>query len=210
MGGLAEHSYLLAIKPHKAWSLSATYNEQQFKNYFTYSNIRSLFNPDNGGELKSYGGAVTWIAAAPVEVTADYRHYRRAGDVRPASNGDSDRYGADARVTLLDKKVRAGFAYHRSDGASSFNSYHEVRGYGLYDAARYVASLDAIGQFYKNSIFNKNGASEVIASAGYRIMPELLLSGDVSYGRNPQFDDEVRGVLRLTYNHTFTSKGAKK
>jgi hypothetical protein len=210
MSGLAEHSYLLTVKPHKSWSVSGTFNEQQFKNYFTYSNIRSLFNPDNGGELKSYGGAVTWSAAAPVEVTADYRHYHRAGDVRPDSNGDSDRYGADARLTLLDKKVRTGFAYHRSDGANSFNSYHEVRGYGLYDAARYVASLDAIGQFFKNSVSNKKEAFEVIASAGYRIMPELLLSGDVSYGRNPQFDDEVRGVLRLTYNHTYTSKGAKK
>jgi hypothetical protein len=208
--GLAEHSYLLALRPHKAWSLSGTYNEQNFKNYFAYSNIRSLFNPDNDGELKSYGGGASWTIAAPVELLADYRHYRRTGDLRPDRNGDSDRYGGDVRVTLSDRKVRSGLSYHRSDGASGFNSYHEVRGFGLYDAARYVTSLDAIGQFFKESVFGRKEAFEVIASAGYRIVPELLLSGDVGYGRNPQFDDEVRGVVRLTYNYSYASKGAKK
>ena len=208
--GLAEHSYLLTVKPHKVLVVSGLYNEQRFKNYFTYSNIRSLFNPDNGGEMKSYGGLVTWTAAVPVEVTADYRHYNRTSNVATDNNGNSDRYGVEVRMPLLNKKVRSALAYHRSDGASGFNSYHEVRGYGLYDAARYFASLDAIGQFFKNSIFNKKEAFETIASAGYRILPELVLSGDISYGRNPQFDDEVRGVLRLTYNHTYTDKGAKK
>jgi hypothetical protein len=208
--GLAEHSYLLAIKPHKAWSVSGTYNEQRFKEYFAFSNLRSLFNPDNGGELKSYGGGVSWAVAAPVELLADYRHYNRTGDVRVDRNGNSDRYGGDLRLTLSDRKVRAGLAYHRSDGAAAFNSYHEARGYGLYDAPRYVASLDAIGQFYKNSISNRKEAFEVIASAGYRLVPELLLSGDISYGRNPQFDDEVRGVVRITYNYRAESKGAKK
>ena len=213
-GGLAEHSYLLGIRPLKPLSIFASYDEQLFKNFFTYSNIRSLFNPDNGGELKSYGGGVTWVVIAPLEVTADYRRYNRASNVNNPfntdSNGNSNRYGGEARLTMFDKKVRSGLSYHRADGASGFNSYHEVRGYGLYDSGRYVASLDAIGQFYKNSIFGKREAYEVIGSAGYRILPGILLSGDLSYGRNPQFSDELRGVLRLTYNYNSAYKGAKK
>lgn len=208
--GISEHSYLLAFKPSRAFSVSAIYNEQRFVNYFVFSNIRSLFNPDNGGEVKSYGGAIGWTIAAPVEMTADYRHFNRTSQVSTDNNGNSDRYGVDARLTLLDKKLRSGLAYHRSDGATGFNSYNEVRGYCLYDTGRIVTSIDAIAQFYKNSIFNRNEAFELIASGGYRIVQDLLLSGEIGYSRNPQFSDDIRGVLKLTYNHAYTSKGAKK
>ena len=208
--GLAEHNYLLSIRPHKAFTISGVYNEDHFKNYFTFSNLRSLFNPDDGGELKSYGGGVTWVVASPVEVNADYRRYNRNGSVSTDSNGNSDRYGGEVRLALLDKKFRSGLSYHRSDGASSFNSYDEVRGYGLYDAARYVTSLDVITQFYRNTIFGKSAAFEVIGSAGYRILPELAFSGEISYGQNPRLTEEVRGLLRLTYNYAYASKGAKK
>lgn len=210
--GVAEHSYLVAIRPAKMVTVSGAYNEQNFKHYFTYTNLPSLFNPNNNGNLKSFGGGVTVVPVPPVEVTVDYRHYTRTSDVATDNNGSSDRYGGEVRLTFLDKKLRAGGGYHRSDGANSFNSYDEVRGYCLYDPGRYVASLDAIGQFYKNNISSKGEAFEVIASAGYRIFPELLFSGDLSYGQNPQYNDELRGVLRLTYNYNSasTSKGAKK
>ena len=208
--GIAEHSYLLEFKPSRIISASATYNEQRFENYFTYSNIRSLFNPDNGGEVKSYGGGISWTVAAPLEMTADYRHYSRSSLVSTDNNGNSDRYGVDARMIFLDKKLRSGLAFHRSDGAAGFNSYDEVRGFCLYDSGRYVTSMDAIAQFYKNSIFNRKEAFELIASGGYRILQDLLLSGEIGYGRNPQFNDDLRGVLKLTYNYEYTNKGAKK
>jgi len=208
--GIAEHSYLLTVKPSRTYSLSGIYNEQRFSNYFTYSNIRSLFNPDNGGEVKSYGGSIGWIITAPVEITADYRHFKRTSLVSTDNNGSSDRYGVDARLTFLDRKLRSGLAYHRSNGASSFNSYNEARGYGLYDSGRYVTSIDAIAQFYKDSIFSRKEAFELIASCGYRILQDLLLSGEISYSRNPQYNEDLRGVLKLTYNYAQTNKGAKK
>ena len=40
-------------------------------------------------------------------------HYERTGDARSDRNGNSDRYGAESRMTLLDRKVRSGLAYHR-------------------------------------------------------------------------------------------------
>jgi hypothetical protein len=207
--GIAEHSYLLSFKPTRIFSASAIYNEQRFENYFTYTNIRSLFNPDNSGEVKSYGGSIGWTVAAPVELTADYRHYNRTSVVSTDNNGNSDRYGLDARLTFLDKKLRSGLAYHRSDGAAGFNSYNELRGYCLYDSGRYVISIDAIAQLYKNSIFNRNEAIELVASGGYRILQNLLLSGEIGYSRNPQFSDDVKGVLKLSYNYAYKSKGAK-
>jgi hypothetical protein len=211
-GGVAENSYLLSFKPLKVVTVTGVYNDQRFKDYFTFSNIHSLFNPFNGGETKSYGGGVTFVISRPFEITADYRHYKRISDVNTDNNGNSDRYGVEARLTLLDKRLRSGLAYHRSDGASGFNGYDEVRGFCLYEISHYVGSIDAIGQFYRHSIYNRGNAFEVIASAGYHILPELALSGDISYGQNPQFDDDLRGLLRLTYtiNSKTADKGVKK
>ncbi|MBK5275910.1 MAG: hypothetical protein JJE30_12770 [Desulfuromonadales bacterium] len=212
--GISEHSYSLSLKPLKTVTLSGVYNEQHFKNYFTYSNLRSLFNPDTDGELKSYGGGVTWALLAPLEVGADYRRYNRTSSINNSfntdNNGNSNRYGMDLRLILLDRKVRSGISYHRSEGASGFNSYHEVRSFGMYDSGRYVASLDGIVQLYKYNIFNRHQAYELIGSSGYRLFPELLLSGDISYTRNPRLNDELRGVLRLTFNYAVANKGAKK
>jgi hypothetical protein len=49
-----------------------------------------------------------------------------------------------------------------------------------------------------------------MASLGYHLTPELAVSGDFNYGRNPQFSEEIKGLVRLTYNRTFDSKGGKK
>lgn len=208
--GLAEHSYLVVVRPHRSLTVSGSYNEVRFRNYFTHSTIRSLFNPDNNGEQRSYGGRVTWLASAPLEVSADYRRQNRSGGASGDTHGNSHRYGGELRLTLLYKQLRSGLSYHRGDGAGGFNSYHELRGYGLYDAGSWVASLDVIAQLYVNPIFNRKEALELIASAGYRLLAELALSGEIIYSRNPRLDDEVRGVLRLTYNYTYTGKGAKK
>jgi hypothetical protein len=36
----------------------------------------------------------------------------------------------------------------------------------------------------------------------------LLLSGDISYGQNPEYDTEVKGLIKLVYNFTSAAKGA--
>lgn len=208
--GLAEHSYLVAVRPHGSLTVSGSYNEVRFRNFFANSTIRSLFNPDTNGEQRSYGGRVTWLYSAPLEVSVDYRRRNRSGASGGTAHGNSHRFGGELRLTLLYKQLRSGLSYHRGDGAGGFNSYHELRGYGLYDAGPWVASLDVIAQIYGNAVFNRKEALEVIASAGYRLLAELALSGEIIYASNPRLDDEVRGVLRLTYNYAYTGKGAKK
>lgn len=202
--GFAEHSYLLAIRPVRRLTFSGEYQDHRFEDYFASTNLRSLFNPDSGDSLRVYGGAATIAANSIFEVTGDYKRYDRD------STGESDRFGGEARLNLLRTKLRTGLSYHRSDGADAINSYHEVRGYGLYDAPKYFASLDAIGHFFDDPINGKDTAYEVIGSLGWRIIPNLALSGDLSYGENPRNRDELRGVVRLAYNFTTESKGAKK
>ena len=80
----------------------------------------------------------------------------------------------------------------------------------MHDTKTYFASADAIGYFFKESINNRDSAWELIGSLGYHITPGLAISGDISYGQNPQFDDELKGVLRLTFNTNITGKGGTK
>jgi len=207
-GGIAEHSYILNFTPVKSLTFSGFYNDVKFRDYYAFTNLRSLFNPDIGDKLKSYGGSVVWSVGKMVEVVGDYKRYNR-DDL-----GNTNRYGGEVRISLADNKSRSGLAYHRVDVPESIKltqpSYHEGRVYTLYDSGRYMASVDGIADVYDEDIYNRKYAYEVVASLGYRITKAIALSGDVSYGRNPLRNDELRGVLRLSYDFTFASKGAKK
>ncbi|NTW81047.1 MAG: hypothetical protein HGB32_13005, partial [Geobacteraceae bacterium] len=89
-------------------------------------------------------------------------------------------------------------------------SYHELRFYATRDTRTYFAAIDVLGDFFKDSIYEENRAWEATASLGYHINPALALSGDFSYGRNPQFIEESKALLRLTYNMTYNAIGGKK
>ncbi len=204
IGGIAEHSYLLTIRPVAPLTVSGEYNENHLKNYFTFSNLRSLFDPTTGDVFKSYGAVVTWTVAKPVEFTADYRHYNRD------TVGNTDRYGGELRLTLLDNKLRGGGAYHRVDAPTGVNSFHEMRAYAMLDWNKVRGSVDAITDLYDDAIYGRRSAYEIQGSLGFRIVPNVTLSGDVSYGQNPQSAEEVKGLVRLTFNYTTASKGAGK
>jgi hypothetical protein len=216
-GGIAEHSYLLTFRPAAPLTLSGEYNENHLKYYYTFTNtLSSVFNPvtgrtnsslfdfTSGDVFKSYGAMATYVIAKPLEISADYRHYKRD------SIGNSDRFGGELRLTLLDNRFRAGASYHRLDAASGVNSFHEMRGYVLMDWSKVVASVDAIDHIYDDSIYGRKSAYEVQGSLGFRITANVALSGDVSYGQNPQNTEEVKGLVRLTFNYNTASKGAGK
>ncbi|HEY6007552.1 MAG TPA: hypothetical protein VIU40_04455 [Geobacteraceae bacterium] len=216
-GGVGEHSYLLSLRPISPLTLSGEFNEYRFKNYFAFTNTIStvfnsstgransaLFDPTTGDILRVYGATVTYMIAKPLEISLDYHHYDRN------TLGNSDRFGGDLRLTLLDNKLRTGASWHRLHAATGANSYHEMRAYALMDWGKIQTSVDAISDLYDDKIFDRYSAYELQGSLGYRIVPNVTLSGDVSYGQNPQLRDEVKGLVRLTFNYNTASKGAGK
>jgi hypothetical protein len=80
----------------------------------------------------------------------------------------------------------------------------------MHDTKTYFAAVDAIDYIFKERVNNEKSAWEAMASLGYHLTPELAVSGDFSYGRNPDFIEDIKGLVRLTYNMTFDSKGGKK
>ncbi len=115
---------------------AADYSDQNPKDYFSSTNLPSLFNPTESERFRKYGGRVTVIPTKTIELSADYHRYNRK------TTGNSNRYGVDLRGSFDGNKVRTGLSYHRVDGVPAApvagvtpaSDYHEVRGYAMYDA----------------------------------------------------------------------------
>jgi hypothetical protein len=212
--GVAEHSYLLNLKPISHLTLSGEFNEHREGSFLNSSALFTKmpsFNPAD--RLRSTGASASYEISRSIAASIDYKHFSR-------EIGTADRFGADLKLSLLHSMFRSGLGYHylRADqgfaitaapGDSSTASYHELRCYALYDTKTYFATLDVIDYIFKGTVKNEKSAWEASASLGYHITPNLAASGDISYGKNPDFVDETKGLLRLTYNMSFKSKGEK-
>jgi len=201
--GIAEQSWLLALKTGSNGMLALDYSQYEFKELFAASSIRSLFNPDTPGGQKTAGISYTFQAAKPLELTAAYRNTDQD------EIGSADRFGLQGRLNLFEDKGLAGLSYFRVNAPSGINSFHEARAYLLYTAARYSASVDGIVDIYDDSINGQKNGFEIQTSAGYQLIPGLNLSCDLSYSQNPSYDEELKGLVRLSFNYN-TGRGAAK
>ncbi len=206
----AEHSYLLTVKPVRQLVVTGEFNQQRDKSFLYAWTMFSaaLLNPND--KSSSAGLSASYEVSKNLELAADYKHYTR-------EFGDANRFGGAARVNFLDNTVRGGAGYHYLNAGQGFAidtnpsaSYHELRCYAMHDTKGYFAAIDLLGDFFEEKVFNESSAWEAAASLGYHLTPALALSGDFSYGRNPQFTEEVKALLRLTYNVTYSGIGGKK
>ncbi|MDA8414862.1 MAG: hypothetical protein M0023_13865 [Desulfobacteraceae bacterium] len=208
--GVAEHSYLMNVKPLQHLVLTGEYNENRERNYYySWVNFSQLaLNPSE--RSRSLGAGASYELGETVELAVDYKHYTR-------EVGNADRYGANVKFSLLGNSVRSGLGYHYlragkefAIGSNPSASYHELHAYALHDTRTYFAAVDVIDYLFKEKVYNEKSAWEATLSLGYHITPDLAASGDFSYGRNPQFTEEIKGLVRLNYNMAFDSKGGMK
>lgn len=206
----AHHSYLLNYKPVPKLVLTGELNHYSDSS-FLYPRTSLSAAPLNPNDKSSTVGFISsYEVNKNFEAVLDYKHFIR-------EFGSADRFGGDLRVKYKDNSVRGGIGYHYLNAAEGFAitpytsaTYHELRCFVMHDTKSYFAAVDLLGDLFKEKIYNKSGVLEAIVSLGYHITPALALSGDLSYGRNPQFTEEVKALLRLTYNMTYTGKGGKK
>jgi hypothetical protein len=206
----AEHSYLVNYKPIQKLVLTGEYNQHNERSYLYSWTMFSAAALNPNDKSSSTGLNASYEINKNLETSLDYKHYSR-------DFGSADRFGFDTRVNYKDNTIRGGFGYHYLNAGQNFAlsgnpsaSYHELRCYLMRDTKTYFAALDILGDIFKDKIYNESSAWETTASLGYHFNPALALSGDLTYGRNPQFTEEIRALLRLTYNMTYTGIGGKK
>jgi hypothetical protein len=207
---IAEHRYLLTIRPGSDLTVSGEFADQRDQSLLYSWALFSapLTNPDDKSRI--YGGTIAYGPGKPAIISLNYRHYDR-------ENGSADRYGGDLKLLFLDNSLRSGLTYSYLEADRNFAiagttsaSYHTIRGYIQHDTKSYFAALDLLCQLFDEKIHRERSAYEGAFSLGYHLTPTLTISGDISYGKNPDYENETKGLVRLTYNTTFVSGGGNK
>jgi len=207
---VAEHSYLLQLTLRKDLVVTGNYDFHHDRDLFYSSPLFSSANllKSLTQQSKVYGGGATYTINKNLDLSGDFKQYKR--DI-----GEAQRFGGDLRGNYLDNALRAGLSYHYLRASANFavvpvagasGSFHEGRVWAMHDTKTYVASVDFIDYVFKEPVEDKRYAWEGQASVGYHLTPEVTVSGDISYGQNPQYRDETKGLVRLTYN----AKGGAK
>ena len=207
---IAEHRYLLNLRPVANLTISGQYSYQKEQSLFYSWAMASGAALPSGDKTTITGVSATYTLTKSAEVSLDYNHYDR-------EIGNADRYGGDLRLSFLENRLKSGISYHYLDAGPDFaisgtasGTYQNLRAYVMHDTKSYFASLEGIGYFFKERINDEKNALQASFSLGYHLTPALALSGDISYGENPEFKDETKGLVRLTYNMTYDSIGGKK
>lgn len=214
---LAENDYAVTYRIKPTVVLTGTYTERNLESYFAATNLPNLFREDVHDRQRAFGGNLALGPADALQVVVDYRQTRRD------TYGKANRYGADLRWAVPEAKIKAGGGLHRVSaddltvaagpvpsiyGMSRF----ETRAWVMFEGKRCSASLDGIWYRFSDSanpaLNGRSDVSQVVGSVGFRPVPDLSVSGDLSYGVNAYYQRETSGLLRAIYRFR-ASKGGK-
>jgi hypothetical protein len=204
---MASQRYAVRVVPGSRFDISAGYEAYSYKDLFQTALHPAFLSPsvDNTDKVRTIFGVLNWevVSGLTLELAAkNIRHdnvstgnaKRGEVGVRYAFNGKKDVFGLSAAAVTADRDE---------------NEYREFRGFATWSPAKFRFSLDALTQKYKKEIDGRKNAHQVVATAGYRLLAALQLSGDLTYTKSPNFKEDYAGLLRATLE-LGTAAGGKK
>jgi len=223
----AEHLYRANVRPFgdNKLVIAGQYSWQKdwanIGNWIGFASPGSAYIGANDHKTQIITAEATYVINDNVTISADYKHFQRdsVGRTAISQSGYANRYGADLTLNYFDNTFKNGISYHYLDAnsaafapiGSNKASYHEIRVYTMRDTSTYFASLDLIGYFFKiDSWTYQDNSVEAIGSLGYHLNKNWALSGDISVGSDSTYKNEVRGLVKLTFNMNTADKGVKK
>lgn len=198
--GWMEHAYTASFIPLDTLRLYADLSDINYKDYFYKVTTSALiFNPltnniDPNEKLLTLGFGGSYVLFKNTTVAADYKYY--AYDI----SGNASYFGGKVSYSVPES-YKAGLSIHRMDGTTSKLRYTEYRMYASKKLGKADLTLDLIDLNYDNTV-NMNGvknAVTVVAGGSYEFSKNLQLGASVDYSHNPYFENEVRGLIKLTY-----------
>jgi outer membrane protein OmpA-like peptidoglycan-associated protein len=206
---LAYQRYLLRVSPVARVDLSVGYEAYKNKDYFqTALNPVFLFPTiDNNDKVQ------TIFAALDVEVVKGLTLTLGGKKIRhdSADPGDATRGEGALKYVYNNLRDAAGVSAAVVTADQDENAYQEYRGYATYSPGKWRFALDALTHRYKEAIVGVKNAYQVVGSAGYRLFEVLQLSGDLTYTKSPQFEEDYAGLLRVSLDlGTSTDGGGKR
>jgi hypothetical protein len=185
-------SGVLGVTPIRDLKVLFHYDRKMPSAFFGKTSIFSVFSWDQYQDL---GAQATCLLLGKVYLDASYSRllYDVGEDAHAWGGGVTYYYGG-----FLDDGV--GVSYRRLDGDDA-NSYHQVRGFWFHlFLDQLTASADLVGQFYDVTRSGVGESYQATGSVGWKATEYLELLGSLDYARTPDYDGELRGLLRVAYN----------
>ena len=204
---MASQRYAVRVVPGSRFDISAGYESYSYKDLFQTALHPAFVSPsvDNGDKVQTIFGVVDWefVPGWTLEVSGkNIRHDK-------SNPGDANRGEIGLRYSYNDRKDVLGLSAGAVSADRDENEYQEFRGFATWSPAKFRFSLDGLTQQYKKEINGKKNATQVVASAGYKVRPYLSVSGDLTYTQSPTYQEDYAGLLRATLELGTTTGGKK-
>lgn len=202
--GWMEHAYTVSYTPIGKLRLNGELSQINYRDYFYHvtTSALSLTNGilDPNEKSLALGGSIGYTLLTNLTVAADYKNY----DYDIA--GHANYFGGKATYSLPDN-LSAGFSVHRMDGVTDKLRYDEYRVYASKKLGKLDLTADYFDVHYDSSVNGIKNTFSLTGAAAYEFTEQLKVSADIDYSKNPDFDNEVRGFMKLTYAFE-TKRGA--
>jgi hypothetical protein len=198
--GWMEHAYAVSYTPTDKLRFSADISDINYRDYFYKVTTSALiFNPLTNGidpneKVLTVGGSASYAIDKNFTITGDYKHY----DYNIAKSADY--YGGKLSYSLPESYA-AGVSIHRMDGKTDRLAFYEFRTFASKKLGKADITLDVIDLNYDNasSMNNVKNAVTIVAASSYELNRSLKIGADIEYSKNPNFNNEIKGLAKLTY-----------
>jgi hypothetical protein len=191
-----KHTYYLTLGPFSILSLRTEFTQISYKDYFTSATTTAfkldptLIDPQE--KVSTVGEEVSFNLGKAI-LSADYKKYNY--DIA----GDADYYGGKLAYAGA-QNIGAGLSVHRMDGQTDKLRYYEYRLYGYKKFAKTDVTVDLLTVSYDVEINGVKNAYSASLAGGYALSAKARLAADIEYAKDPFFNKDVRGLVKLVYN----------
>lgn len=200
--GWREHTYNLILSPIEKLRLTTEASWINYEDYFTGATLSAFsFQPsalNRRERVFILGEDAALSLSDTVKVSVDYKQYNYV-----IASG-ARYYGGALKYAVADSG-EAGLTIHRMDGDTDRQKYTECRLYGLKKINKMDITLDLMAVSYDSPISGEDKAYSASLIGGYNLTDKLRMGADIMYGKNPDFDKDIRGFFKLIYSFDFGS-----
>lgn len=201
--GWQEHNYYAVIGPFGGFSINPRYTWVDYENFFTSATTSAFefapFAIDPEETLQTFGGSVEYAFGGSFVLAADYvdYNYEVAGDAQ--YYGGSLAYRGGPLSRSFTRSNSFGLEVHRMDGDTEDLQYNEYRAYGHVNFGRFDLSVDLVDVDYEEEVNGEDNVYSLASALGFTMSKSARLAADIEYGKNPEFDYELKGFVKFLY-----------
>lgn len=198
--GWMEHGYYVMFRPISTLGLTGEYTYVDYEHFFTNPTL-GVFEPDRMDRDES-------VSTAGLTVDSDVRSNLKFQVIYKIYTyevrDNADYFGAEA--IYGSHLYTAGLSVHRMQGKTDELRYSQFRAYASRWWGESSVTLDYLYVGYDEEIYGVDTAHSLTGAATYAASDSLFIGGHVEYSENPFFEKEIRGLVKVIYNFSPSSR----